>query len=85
MSTDTQPDYLLSDEDRAKGYARPFRDAYVHRYGKGCGWITILSPIDADTMARMPWGFSPVYCTGCRKYLPRMEFTWKVDGEGVGT
>lgn len=85
-----QRDYLaLSEEERAKGFVRPYRDAYRHLT---CGRITTMSRPLAETYARQPAFYSGTFCSTCRAHFPVGEsgqFTWyEMDGtEGpkVGT
>jgi hypothetical protein len=78
---------VLSDEERAKGFVRPVRRAYVH--DRGCGALTTMATSIAETYARDPQFYGSTYCVGCRKHRPvgaDGEFTWD-DGSGqrVGT
>lgn len=80
---------VLSEAERAKGFVRPFRDAYRHLT---CGKITTMSRDIAETYARDPTFYSGTFCTTCRAHFPigeDGEFTWyEMDGrEGprVGT
>lgn len=73
---------VLSDAERAKGFVRPLRTAYVH--GK-CGVITTMSADIAATYARQPDFYGSTYCVGCRMHLPVSEFTWDKDGQAVGS
>lgn len=80
---------VLSEAERAKGFVRPFRDAYRHLK---CGKITTMSRDIAATYARDPGFYSGTFCTTCRAHFPvgeNGEFTWyEMDGtEGpkVGT
>lgn len=80
---------VLSGAERAKGFVRPFRDAYRH---SKCGKITTMSRDIAETYARDPSFYSGTFCTTCRAHFPvgeNGEFTWyEMDGtEGpkVGT
>lgn len=80
---------VLSPAERAKGFVRPFRDAYRHQK---CGKITTMSRDIAETYARDPEFYSGTFCTTCRGHFPvgaAGEFTWyEMDGtEGpkVGT
>lgn len=80
---------VLTREERAKGFVRPYRDAYRHIK---CGGITTLSRDIAETYARDPGFYSGTFCVSCRAHFPvgeNGEFTWyEMDGrEGpkVGT
>jgi hypothetical protein len=68
---------VLSDEERAKGFVRPVRRAYVHT--GGCGAVTTMSQTIAETYARDPSFYGSTYCTGCDKHRPvgaDGEFQW---------
>lgn len=80
---------VLSPSERAKGFVRPYRDAYRHLK---CGCITTMARDIAETYARDPEFYSGTFCTTCRGHFPvgaDGEFTWyEMDGtEGpkVGT
>lgn len=80
---------VLSPAERAKGFVRPFRDAYRH---SKCGKITMMSRDIAETYARDPFFYSGTFCVTCKGHFPvgeDGEFTWyEMDGtEGpkVGT
>jgi hypothetical protein len=80
---------VLSAQERAKGFVRPFRDAYRHLK---CGKITTMSRDISETYARDPSFYNGTFCTTCRAHFPigeNGEFTWyEMDGaEGpkVGT
>jgi len=80
---------VLSPAERAKGFVRPYRDAYRHQK---CGAITTMSRSIAETYARDPGFYDGTFCSTCRSHFPVGEngqFTWyEMDGrEGpkVGT
>ena len=80
---------VLSADERAKGFVRPYRDAYRH---EKCGKITTMGRSIAETYAADPFFYSGTFCTTCRAHFPvgeDGEFTWyEMDGtEGpkVGT
>lgn len=89
-ATGQQKGYIvLQPHERAKGFVRPFRDAYRHLK---CGKITTMSRDIAETYARDPFFYNGTFCTTCRAHFPvgeDGEFTWyEMDGrEGpkVGT
>jgi hypothetical protein len=80
-----QKNYLvLSDEERAKGFTRPYRDVYVHTT---CGTETRMGRTLAETYACKPGFYSGTFCVHCGSHFPvgeDGEFTWK-DGLKVGT
>lgn len=73
--------WVLSDEERAKGFCRPVRRTYRHR---ACGTSTRMGSAIAETYAREPKFYGSTFCVECRAHLPVSEFTWE-DGETVGT
>ena len=80
---------VLTPAERAKGFTRPFRDAYRHLK---CGKITTMSRDIAETYARDPGFYSGTFCTTCRAHFPvgeSGEFTWYEmngrEGPKVGT
>lgn len=67
---------VLSEEERAKGYVRPFRTSYVHLV---CGAVTTMNQAIAATYARQPSFYGATYCTACRNHRPvgeNGEFLW---------
>lgn len=72
-------DYIvLCPDERAKGFIRPYRDAYRHAE---CGKITTMGRSLSETYARDPKFYSSTFCTHCNKHLPVAEFTWyEMDG-----
>ena len=90
--SDTEPGpqnaaYLvLSEEERAKGFVRPVRRSYRHQ-DPGCGAVTTMGVVLAETYARDPSFYGATYCTGCRMHRPvgaHGEFTW-MDTSGGNT
>lgn len=78
---DQAPAYLvLSDEERARGFVRPVRRAYVHLLSRGgCGAVTTMGQAIAETYARDPSFYGATYCVGCSKHRPvgaDGEFAW---------
>jgi len=90
---------VLSAEERAKGFVRPVRRAYVHvgieptmegpvliKTGKGgCGTRTVMAQALAETYARDPKFYSGTFCCGCRTHLPLEGFVWEGTTEIVGS
>lgn len=78
---------ILSDAERAKGFVRPVRHAYIHTVN--CGAMTTMSQAIAETYARDPHFYGSTYCVACRMHLPvgeDGEFVWSDDGvTRVGT
>ena len=89
-ATGLQKGYVvLSEEERSKGFVRPYRDAYRHAK---CNAITTMSRPLAETYACQPTFDSGTYCSTCRTHFPvgpEGEFTWYEmdgsDGPKVGT
>lgn len=73
---------VLSDEELAKGFVRPYRDRYRHLK---CGTITTMGDKLSATYARDPSFYGATYCCGCGEHLPVEEFVWTRDGEVVGS
>ena len=74
---------VLSEEERAKGFVRPLRRAYVHQ--DGCGAETRMGLALCETYARDPKFYGATYCVGCRMHRPLAEFRWDADGQVVGS
>ncbi len=76
---------VLSAEERAKGFVRPVRQAYVH---DKCGGVTTMGLAPAETYAREPGFYSGTFCAICRAHFPvgaDGEFVWDGTDEKVGT
>ena len=73
---------VLTDEERARGWARPYRDTYTH---SACGWDTAMGRKLAETYARDPKFYGATYCSHCRAHFPVSEFVWKGTHEVVGS
>lgn len=80
---------VLSEEERAKGFVRPVRRAYVHQRGtedrRACGTVTRMSLALCETYARDPKFYGATHCVGCQMHLPVDQFDWDEDGEVVGS
>lgn len=86
-STGMHTDYwVLSDEERAKGFVRPVRRSYRHLT---CGTVTTMAPALAETYARDPKFYGATFCAGCRAHFPvgsSGQFDWEGEpGVKVGT
>lgn len=72
---------VLTDDERAKGFVRPYRDAYRHLK---CGKITTMGRKIAETYARDPAFYSGTFCVTCASHFPvgeDGEFVWyEMDG-----
>jgi hypothetical protein len=73
---------VLSEEERAKGFVRPYRNKYIH---KTCGTETVMGQALSETYARNPKFYGATYCVVCQMHKPVAEFTWSSDGEVVGS
>ena len=74
--------WVLTEEERAKGFARPVLTEYVH---EKCGTTTFMANLIAETYARNPKFYSSTFCVGCRDHFPVGEFTWKDSDDIVGS
>ena len=82
-ATGMHKDYwVLSKEERAKGFIRPMRRTYIHDI---CGKKTTMHVTIAETFARNPkfYGGSG-FCATCKIHVPTIELTWE-DGTKVGS
>lgn len=73
---------VLSAEERAKGFVRPYREVYLH---KTCGTTTRMGRAIAETYARDPKFYGGTYCVNCRMHRPVSEFVWDGTEEVVGS
>lgn len=73
---------VLSEDERAKGFVRPYRDSYVHN---ACGGVTTMSRPLAETYARDPNFYSGTFCAHCRGHFPLDQFVWVGTDEAVGS
>lgn len=76
---------VLSEAERAKGFVRPVRTAYVH---DKCGAVTYMARAIAETYARDPAFYGATFCSACRMHFPvgpDGEFKWDGSDERVGT
>ena len=69
---------ILCDEEREKGFVKPYRDSYRHR---ACGTVTTMGRAIAETYARDPYFYGATFCCRCNVHKPLAEFTWEPDGE----
>lgn len=65
--------YVLSEEERAKGFVRPVRRSYIH---KECGCQTSMGLAIAETYARDPKYYGATFCCNCGQHYPVREFVW---------
>lgn len=84
-ATGMHKDYwVLSAEERAKGFVRPVRDKYRHEV---CGTVTTMGRVLAETYAREPGYYGATFCVQCKGHFrvgPDGQFVW-LDGGKVGT
>ena len=77
--------WVLSEEERAKGFMRPVRQVYLHQR---CGTTTRMGQALAETYARDPNFYGATFCVHCKAHYPvgaEGEFTWDDSTEKVGT
>lgn len=78
-----QEKYLvLSEDERNKGFVRPYRDEYKHAK---CNGITRMGRALSETYASDPKFYGGTFCAVCRQHYPVSEFIWTADGEVVGS
>lgn len=77
--------WILSQEERNKGFIRPVRNVYLH---EKCGTTTRMPQACAETYARDPHFYGSTFCCHCQDYFPvgiNGEFVWDHTKEKVGT
>ena len=74
--------WVLSAEERAKNWVRPYRDRYKHI---ACGSVTTMGRALSETYARDPKYYGATFCCFCGVHFPVAEFVWTADGEVVGS
>lgn len=73
--------WVLSKEERTKGFVRPVRRSYIH---EKCGTVTTMGTALAETYARDPKFYGATFCCHCYGHFPvgeHGEFQWD-DGSG---
>lgn len=73
---------VLCEEERQKGFVRPYRDAYKHLT---CGAVTTMGRSLSETYARDPKFYSHTFCVRCNRHPTVSEFVWTADGQQVGS
>ncbi len=73
---------VLSKDERARGFVRPYRDTYRH---DTCGTATHMDRPIAETYARDPKFYGATYCVTCGMHRPVAEFVWDGTDERVGS
>lgn len=53
--------------------------------GKGCGTLTTMGTVLAETYARDPAFYGSTYCCSCQMHRPVSEFVWEGTTEIVGS
>jgi hypothetical protein len=85
-TTGMHKDYwVLSQEERAKGFVRPVRTKYIH---EKCGSVTRMGLTLSETYAREPSFYGATYCATCKAHFPvgaQGEFVWDGTDVKVGT
>lgn len=77
--------WVLSEAERANGFARPVRERYKHLT---CGAVTTMGRALAETYATRPQFYGSTFCVRCGSHFPvgaEGEFTWDGTDERVGT
>lgn len=73
---------VLCPDERAKGFVRPYRDAYKHLK---CGTVTTMGRALSETYARDPYFYGSTFCVNCNAHFPVAGFRWTADGDQVGS
>lgn len=77
---------VLPEEERKKGYVRPFRDTYRHVECKvNPQGVTHMGQALSETYARNPKFYGATFCVFCSMHRPVAEFVWDKDGQQVGS
>lgn len=85
---------VLSEEEIAKGYVRPYRNEYYHvecplvkngRIVNEQSACTSMGHMLSATYAREPKFYGATYCVHCSMHKPVSEFRWSKDHEVVGS
>lgn len=74
--------WVLSEEERVKGFVRPVRRTYKHTR---CSARTMMPLAIAETYARDPKFYGATFCVYCKEYFPVDQFVWVDDGSTVGS
>ena len=73
---------VLCEEERRKGFIRPYRDEYKHLT---CGSVTTMGRALSETCARDPTFYGSTFCVRCSAHFPVAEFVWTADNQQVGS
>lgn len=77
--------WVMSEDERRRGFVRPVRQHYVHTR---CGATTKMGLAIAETYAAKPDFYGSTFCVGCSSYSrvgPDGEFVWFGTDERVGS
>ncbi len=74
--------WVLPESERAKGFIRPVRNAYVH---DKCGTVTTMGTALSETYARDPKYYGSTFCCACRTHFPVGQFKWNGTKDVVGS
>jgi len=74
--------WVLPEDERAKGFIRPYRDTYYHTV---CQATTTMSRPLSETYARDPSFYGSTFCVSCRAHFPVSQFRWMLDDKIVGS
>ena len=74
--------WVLSEEERRRGFVRPVRRSYQHLT---CRKVTTMGIAIAETYARDPTFYSKTMCVLCKGHFPVAEFVWLGTEQLVGT
>ena len=74
---------VLCEDERKKGFVRPYRDSY--RHVGGCGTVTTMGRALSETYARDPSFYGATFCVHCNAHFPVSEFVWTADDQQVGS
>ena len=77
--------WILSKEERDKGFVRPVRRSYRH---EKCSCVTSMPWAIAETYAANPGFYGSTFCCHCEGYFPvgvNGEFVWEGTTEKVGS
>lgn len=72
----------------SRALGRFWTQEQLDKVGKGCGVVTRMGDVLAETYAREPRFYGSTMCVGCKKHLPvgkDGEFVWDGTDERVGT
>lgn len=74
--------WILSEDERGKGFIRPVRQTYIH---DKCQTTTTMNLAIAETYARDPKFYNKTFCVFCKEHFNVQEFKWNHTDELVGS